>query len=820
VALLDDLVAEADGQGGKTSLKKLSRLATPKAIAKLPDDRRTALLLHVLDRLGDLIIAHEQAEEGMLEDDFDWTPYYRAVRRLGAMRGLAQRELGAELTWDDEIVAQVWEWRGAYDECARYPLATDCLLGWAESRASIRSLTESDRAGLRRLLRDELLAWDRDADIACRKRIAALLGIPSIEAQLSPGEPWGELALADLAADAPNERAAWYALLEYAAVHKGSKPTKKWLKGAAPRIAAIGQQPFIDRCIRWFRAAGEVRVRRAVRESCLSEAGEDLLRGLTWCCCDDDDPALAKALGILAGGCLYKLPGYGPRAQRAGNSAAWALGEIATPATVTELALLQSQLKGKAAQKALQRALSAAAAGAGVDPTELAEANTPTFGLTEVGERQEAIGDFTAILTIDSSTTTTLAWRKPDGKMQKSVPKSVKDHHGEALKSIKKVRTELKKQLPVQRARLESLCRDPREFELDEWRTRWADHPLVGWFARRLVWRFGGATGVAAVWTSGGFVDVAGGEVEPVGPVTLWHPLECDASEVEAWRSALNTHDIVQPFKQAHREIYVLTDAERGTGTYSNRFAGHILRQHQLHALCEARGWSQSLAGAFDSDPSAAVDLPNWGWRVEFWMDTGDLEELSPAGIALYVATDQVRFYRGDASRDDPESVDAVPARLFSELMRDVDLFVGVSSIGNNPEWQDGGPDGRWGAYWTSFSFGDLGATARVRREVLERLLPRLKIGDQCVLQDKFLRVQGTRRAYKIHLGSSNILMEPNDQYLCIVRSRGAAATRGGKVMLPFEGDGVLSTILSKAFMLADDAKITDKTILSQLEHR
>jgi hypothetical protein len=36
-------------------------------------------------------------------------------------------------------------------------------------------------------------------------------------------------------------------------------------------------------------------------------------------------------------------------------------------------------------------------------------------------------------------------------------------------------------------------------------------------------------------------------------------------------------------------------------------------------------------------------------------------------------------------------------------------------------------------------------------------------------------------------------------------------------VQLPFEGDGTLSIILSKAFLLADDAKITDPTITSQL---
>ena len=34
---------------------------------------------------------------------------------------------------------------------------------------------------------------------------------------------------------------------------------------------------------------------------------------------------------------------------------------------------------------------------------------------------------------------------------------------------------------------------------------------------------------------------------------------------------------------------------------------------------------------------------------------------------------------------------------------------------------------------------------------------------------------------------------------------------------LPFEGDNTLSVILSKAFLLADDDKIKDRSILSQI---
>jgi hypothetical protein len=57
--------------------------------------------------------------------------------------------------------------------------------------------------------------------------------------------------------------------------------------------------------------------------------------------------------------------------------------------------------------------------------------------------------------------------------------------------------------------------------------------------------------------------------------------------------------------------------------------------------------------------------------------------------------------------------------------------------------------------------------------------------------------------------------MAPNDQYLCILARQSTAA--GDRVFLPFEGDGTLSVILSKAFLLAADSKITDPSIVSQL---
>jgi hypothetical protein len=67
-------------------------------------------------------------------------------------------------------------------------------------------------------------------------------------------------------------------------------------------------------------------------------------------------------------------------------------------------------------------------------------------------------------------------------------------------------------------------------------------------------------------------------------------------------------------------------------------------------------------------------------------------------------------------------------------------------------------------------------------------------------------------------MSQAGIFMEPNDQYLCIVPIRHDAQREGtARIFLPFEGDTTLSLILSKAFLLADDATITDPTIVHQI---
>ena len=238
------------------------------------------------------------------------------------------------------------------------------------------------------------------------------------------------------------------------------------------------------------------------------------------------------------------------------------------------------------------------------------------------------------------------------------------------------------------------------------------------------------------------------------------------------------------------------------------------------------------------NDEPTHLRLPALGLCAEFWTEGagGEGEDRTEAGALLYLRTDRVLFRplrdSGDWRRDGGKgltvgaermSVADVPAIAFSEVMRDVDLMVGVASIGADANWLDRGAaaqhPSQWrreygDAYWRDFNAAALEGSGALRHAFLATLLPKLAIAPYCTLEERHLLVQGRLRRYRIHLGSGASFVDGPGTYLCIVPDGGKAAP---DLRLPFEGDATLSLILSKAFLLVRDDLITDPGIIRQI---
>jgi hypothetical protein len=668
---------------------------------------------------------------------------------------------------------------------------------------------------LERLLPTYLMRPD-ESPTSKRLRVQAeiALGLRPEEPPLVKAKPWGVEALTDLAQMPPPERKGWKALLRFVGATCLESPSKARLERLRAHHQAVGSEAFERYAVRWFGLVAAV-------TGPLIDRNSSALRGLVWCTgAVSDSPQVAAALADLAAAGYRKLPRAAARSIVLGDACVGALGRMPAMAGVASLARLRATVRHPAALAAIERTFADAARRTGISPDELEEVALPTFGLDAGGRLSLPIGGYAAENAVDGGRLAGWRWRKPDGREQKSVPAVVKQKHADAWQEAKSAAEVLEQALSGQRARLERLLLQSREWSVSIWRDCYQNHPLVLGLARRLIWRFECPDGI--VWLglplSGGLVDEYGtdvaGRLSDDVRVRLWHPLDSDPATVLRWRSLLEERRIQQPFKQAHREVYLLTDAERATRVYSNRFAAHLLRLYQFHALCGQRGWSSQTPRYGSGSANASRVLPQAGLIADFRAEPLWDGRMSDTGVPDLTTTDQVRFRRHDT--DAPLPLSDLPPLVFSEVMRDVDLFVGVASLGNDPNWADGGPQGRFRNYWQDYSFGDLTESAKTRADVLSRLLPRLKIADRCRLDGRFLIVRGDLRTYKIHLGSGNILMEPNDQYLCIVAKSGVDEGAGG-LFLPFEGDLTLSVIVSKAFLLAADTRITDPTITRQI---
>lgn len=643
---------------------------------------------------------------------------------------------------------------------------------------------------------------------------------------LDSSEPWAAAA-ADWIRAAGQPTSHWTRLLHHCQSTPAPVPGKQWLRQASQMVPAIGAESFRTAVIQWFQLAKRPRtVERDPGDALVPiESNALVLRGLAWCCtlCPHDE--LARALGDLAVTAYRKVPCIGARMAKVGNACLWALSHWPPTSGLSQIASLRHRLRGAtpSVRARLENALRAAARQAGLGEVDLAELPPPDFGMTETGRRVFTIGQARAELQAAPRGVVDVTWFA-NGKARRSVPAQARRDHGDTLVELQQCRRDMMRALAAERARLDSLFIENRRWKYAKWRQRYLDHPLVGVLARRLIWRFThGRRSRSAMYLDGQLVELNGCALDWLvddATVELWHPVTDEVSHVLAWREWLERREVRQPFKQAHREVYLLTDAERQTATYSNRFAGHILRQHQFHSLCAARGWENRLLllGVDSSPAPPARRVAALSLRAEYWVSGIGAEfeaDATASGAFRLVSTDQVRFYPIDGG--EPVQLSDIPPVAFSEIMRDVDLFVGVSSVGNDPTWFDGGPGGRFRDYWSTYAFGELGESGRSRAEILERLLPRLAIAERCSVDGRFLVVRGELGVYRIHLNSAGVIMQPGDRYLCIVPDRSVMGTLPGKLYLPFEGDEGLSIILSKAYLLAADSKITDPAIVRQI---
>ncbi len=553
---------------------------------------------------------------------------------------------------------------------------------------------------------------------------------------------------------------------------------------------------------------------------------------------DDLDPQILgpKLVHYALKHCYVTEPGSGIKAEKIGNACLTTLAALPAGAGVPYLARILARTKYPKIRAKIDDALNAAAAAVGLSRNELDEMTVPDHGLDRDGLLRTAIADGEAVIRV-VGTDVEIAWYGPGGKQLKAPSVAMKSDK-DLLNEIRANAKELSADLSIQPLRLQRQYLCSRSWSAQIWRDRYLNHPLMRTLVRRLIWWVSCTDGqkVAAIADNAGDAmhDVNGAVVRLDGAtIEPWHPIEATVEQVAAWRDRLEALEVTQPFAQVWREVYTLTDAERATVTYSNRWAAHILRQHQAMTLARINGWRVTHRMWVDApnDQAWHLMLPEYGLVADYWTEGagGDTPEVSDSGAYAFVCTDRIQFHAIDRTARDsgsgPIRAEAIALAdiepiVFSEVMRHADLLTAVASIAADPNWLDRGGQAthpsQWDhdatRYWTETNTSYLEESGKRRKAILERVIPRLKIADKLSVDDRYLSVRGTRHIYQIHIGSGACFRDK--KHICIVPKSGVGP---GRIWLPFEGDRTLSIILSKAVLLAADDKITDEVILRQL---
>jgi len=484
-----------------------------------------------------------------------------------------------------------------------------------------------------------------------------------------------------------NEQLHWVALIEHANTAVGkSKPSQRWLKNGEVVMDNINKEIFSKACERWLNSH-----KPAPKNP---DASLEVLQGLIWLCTTNPLESLIIATGNFAETCYRKVPGVGPRSQKLGNACLYALKNLALQGhnyAVEQLVRIRVRTIYPNVIKAVNSSLKEISENRHVSQRDLEESCLPTFAFDDEGKLRIEVDNLQAELTI-SGTDCLLVWTDPTGVEVKKLLKNVKKSHGETIAEIEALQKYLKTSLSVQAKNLEQSYQTKREWPFDIWVKRYWHHPLRRPMIERMIWIARDQKSLQSFMVKGASAfDNEGNSLQKCCPetvISLWHPLRDKADEVLKWQNILVNKWMAQPFKQVSRETFTLVDRERETLSYSNRFAAHVLHHTQFAVLCRKFGWKYKEHSLMDAETSAAVKLlPDFGLTVEFVLMPIANKK---ASVPPYAKTDRLLFRADDSNC---RNLVDLPSVLFSEIMREVNMIIHITSIADDLNWVDDSRD-------------------------------------------------------------------------------------------------------------------------------
>ena len=384
----------------------------------------------------------------------------------------------------------------------------------------------------------------------------------------------------------------------------------------------------------------------------------------------------------------------------------------------------------------------------------------------------------TVMLTLDEQSQPQMSVARGEKPLKVAPPAIKKD---KAVADLFERAKDLKRQVSRQRQSLEAMMCRGDSISASEL-VALCDHALVAPLLERLIFTGDGIMGYPD--KKGKALRDHTGKTVAIGKtqqLRIAHPHDLlQSKQWDKWQHECFRLERVQPFKQIFRELYVVTKQEKTDGDRSQRYAGQQVNPRQAYALWSQRGWNTD-EGVFktfhDEDIIASVSF-NYGFATPL-----EVEGLTIGSIHFEK--------RGEYKS---LSLAKVPPRLFSEVMRDLDLVVSVAHAGGvDPE--------------------ATASTVEMRTNLLRETCQLLSLKNVRFKASQAV-IDGHLAQYSVHLGSGTVHRMPGGS-VCIIPVH---SQHRGRLFLPFaDDDPRTAEVMSKVLLLAKDTEIQDPSILEQL---
>ncbi|MCF2949140.1 DUF4132 domain-containing protein [Paraglaciecola aquimarina] len=619
------------------------------------------------------------------------------------------------------------------------------------------------------------------------------------------------------------EQNQWHVIFNHLSTASTSKPSKSFIKTAQLIIEQLGTSAYQTRVIEWITAISKLKFQTVAGAEFVEEKQVNLLKGMVWTLSLFQDEKTLQSIELLTEVCFKKIIGKGAASTSLGNAGIYVLAQANGMAGINYLSKLKLNIRQTNTQKLIQKYIEKKANSMGMSTARIEELSVPTFGLIN-GKLSIDFDYYQFQIALSNSGGLDTHWGNTDGKIQKTTPEWIKknDVYMDKLKDTRSLCKQIKQTFSAQKHRIDRLYTENMQWTLSSFSKTYLQHGLLSQIANKLIWK---VDDNLVIFVSNQWKNVQGQVIDFTGEETveLWHPHDTDNCVITQWRSQLQHLQIQQPIKQAFRECFHLSEFEISNQLTTDKLAKHILKQHQLKSLAVSKGWAfQLLVAMGDRSGKGHVSrsFPEHKLTVKLSVNEPSYSntDINESWMWNYVVTDEVTFFNEEAG---VVNFGDVPAILFSEIFRDISLFIEVASIGREPLWEDEKAEKLQGYkdYWHLYSFGELTETAKSRKNILERLIPHLTLGHHMSLDGSFLVISGKINNYKIHIGSAQILIQKNEQVLYFETQKTNIKSKDNIHSL-FEIDSILLAILSKAHVLVDDDKIKYPSFLAQLSAR